>query len=141
MKEKTEFPKSAKEFYDNLVARNKLNTVKITKEAVEKLYIFLLDAQTRELTKNKHLAIYGGIEYHNDKDEDERKNAILFLGKCPNCNNFLSDTGGSSSRRPSGIKYGRYCLSCGKIYNKEDWIKDIFTEVDKPMFWRSNLKY
>lgn len=141
MEEKIEFPKSTKEFYNELVARNKLNYMKITKEAVEKLYAFLIDARKHKLTRNRYLAVYGGVEYHNDKDEDERKDARISLGKCPNCNNLLSGTGGSSPTIRSKRIYGSYCLNCGKIYDKEDWRRDVFTETDKPRFWKSNIKY
>lgn len=136
MEEKIEFPKSAKEFYDQLVARNKLNDIKITKKAVEKLYEFLLEIKE----ERNYLDIYGSVSWWNSKDNLDRKGASQICGTCPNCGNHLSWTGGKClSRTMSIYQEGVYCLNCGKIYGKESTATP-YIEKERPVFHRTNLK-
>lgn len=135
------FPKTAKEFYDNLIKLNTLKAMKITMKAVEKLHSFLLN-----LSKENYIATYVSVEESNDENKDDRKGAHQVYGECPNCGNILSGTGGRHNiapnrKNPSGRQSGRYCLNCGKIYLKEDWRRNIFTEDNTPLFSISVLKY
>lgn len=136
MEEKQDFPKSAKEFYDNLIALNKLNDMKITMEAVEKLYKFLLEVKE----DNKHLEIYSSVEYGNSENKLDRKTQHRLDGTCPNCGNGLSSTGGTClSKKMSIYENGAYCLNCGKIYGREGRSKT-YIEKDEPIFYRTTLR-
>jgi len=136
MEEKYKFPKSAKEFYNNLIARNKLNDMKITMKAVEKLYQFLLKVKEN----NNYLNAYASVKYGNSEDDLDRKTQHQLDGICPNCGNGLSSTGGKGlSKKMSIYENGVYCLNCGKIYGREGRSK-IYIEKEKPIFFKTTLK-
>ena len=134
------FPKSAKELYNNLMKVNKFNAIKIILKAVEKLYPFLLKAKE----SNNYKKIWMSVNTGNSPDERERKGTIQLNGTCPNCKNTLSDTGGLIRVEPNpknmrGTQYGRYCLNCGKIYLKEGRSKS-YLERKTPLIYKSVLK-
>ena len=128
MEEKEEIPKTAKKFYDKLVALNTNKKLKINKKFSKIYYDFISvrkdehppyrvspteDFKSQDL-KNKVMAyLIASIKEINDR----KKKYFIFIGECSNCGNKLIYTGGfSRTRSLRGLMHGMFCLNCGKSF-------------------------